>query len=102
MRPQIDRFRSYSILDQRTDNSKQEVTDKSPPLGDDSQYLLAAIIESSDDVIISKNLEGIITSWNTSAQRVFGYTADEIVGQSILRLVPEELHFEEFEILAKI
>jgi PAS domain S-box-containing protein len=89
-------------LDQRTDNSKQEVTDKSPPLGDDSQYLLAAIIESSDDVIISKNLEGIITSWNTSAQRVFGYTADEIVGQSILRLVPEELHFEEFEILAKI
>ena len=86
-------------MNQRTDKSKKGETDD---LGDYSRYLLAAIINSSDDVIISKNLDGIITTWNDAARRVFGYTADEIVGQSILRLIPRELHYEEFEILAKI
>ena len=49
---------------------------------------LAAIVESSDDAIVGKNLEGIVTSWNTGAERVFGYTASEMVGQSILRHYP--------------
>jgi len=89
-------------LDQPTDKSPQAVTDGSATFEDSSRYLLAAIIESSDDAIISKNMQGIITSWNNAAQRVFGYTADEIVGQPILRLIPEELHSEEFEIIKKI
>ena len=91
--------RSYLILNQPTDNSTRGKTDDS---GDLSSYLLASIIDSSDDAIISKNLDGVITSWNEAARRIFGYTADEIVGQPILRLIPEELHSEEFEILAKI
>jgi PAS domain S-box-containing protein len=56
---------------------------------------LAAIVESSDEVIISKNLDGIVTSWNTAASRVFGYEAAEMIGQSILKIIPEELHPEE-------
>jgi PAS domain S-box-containing protein len=63
---------------------------------------LAAIVESSDDAIISKDLDGIITSWNKGAERIFGYTAGEIVGSSILRLIPDDRHHEEGEILAKI
>lgn len=63
---------------------------------------LAAIIESSDDAIISKNLDGIITSWNKSAQRIFGYKSDEIVGKSILTLIPDDRKEEEPLILARL
>ncbi|MFN6962653.1 MAG: ATP-binding protein [Pyrinomonadaceae bacterium] len=63
---------------------------------------LAAIIESADDAIISKTLDGIITSWNGAAQRIFGYSAEEIVGKPILTLIPAELHSEEDVILANI
>src|ERR1700741_5262745 len=68
----------------------------------DAAELLAAIIVSSDEVIISKNLDGIITTWNEGARRVFGYSAKEIVGQSILVLIPEDLRHEEDHILAKV
>ena len=71
-------------------------------LPEDVQSFLAAMIESSDDAIISKDLNGIITSWNEGAHRVFGYTSSEIVGQSILKLIPPELHREEEQILAKL
>ncbi|MBB5064528.1 PAS domain S-box protein [Granulicella mallensis] len=63
---------------------------------------LAAIVASSDDVILSKNLNGIITSWNDAAVRVFGYSADEIVGTSILKLIPEELYSDEKTIIEHI
>jgi PAS domain S-box-containing protein len=67
------------------------------------QYeLLAAIVESSHDAIISKNLESRITSWNRGAQLVFGYTAEEMIGESVLKLIPVERHIEEVDILDRI
>jgi PAS domain S-box-containing protein len=66
------------------------------------RFHLAAIVDSSDDPIISKDLNGIITSWNEAAARVFGYRADEIIGQSILRIFPPDLYHEEEEILRKL
>ncbi len=64
--------------------------------------MLAAIIDSSDDAIVSKDLTGIVTSWNKSAERIFGYTAAEMIGHPILLLLPNERRDEEIEILAKI
>lgn len=64
--------------------------------------LLAAIVGSSDDAIVSKSLDGIITSWNASAERIFGYTADEAIGKPILIVVPPERRNEEPEILGRI
>ena len=63
---------------------------------------LASIVEFSDDPIISKTLDGIITSWNRSAETMFGFTAVEAVGQHISLIVPEELRSEEAEILARL
>jgi PAS domain S-box-containing protein len=63
---------------------------------------LAAIVASSDDAIIGKDLDGVVTSWNRGAQRVFGYTAAEMVGTPILRLIPADRQDEELLILAKV
>lgn len=63
---------------------------------------LAAIIESSDDAIVSKNLQGVIQSWNASAERIFGWTAAEAVGKSITIIIPPDRLHEETEILSRI
>jgi PAS domain S-box-containing protein len=63
---------------------------------------LASIVESSDDAIVSKNLDGIITSWNRGAERVFGYSAGEAIGQPITIVIPEDRQSEEREILTGI
>lgn len=63
---------------------------------------LAAIVESSEDAILGKSLDGIITSWNAGAQRLFGYSAAEIVGRSVMMLVPPERAEEEAQILERV
>ena len=79
---------------------KDQIDDlKSPEL---APYWLAALIESADDAIISKTLEGIITSWNKGAERIFGYTADEVIGKSVTILIPEGHLDEEPTILARL
>jgi PAS domain S-box-containing protein len=68
----------------------------------DAERWLAAIVESSDDAIIGKTLDGIITSWNAGAQRIFGYCADEVIGKPITILMPQNLWHEETEILKRL
>jgi PAS domain S-box-containing protein len=70
----------------RSDDSERQV--------EDVRRWLAAIVDSSDDVIISKTLDGVILSWNLAAQRLFGYSEQEAVGQPITIIIPPELHDE--------
>ena len=82
------------------DRQQDEITDlRSPEL---APYWLAALIESADDAIISKTLDGVITSWNNGAQRIFGYTAEEAVGKSVTMLIPPDHIDEEPAILARL
>jgi PAS domain S-box-containing protein len=64
--------------------------------------LYGAIVDWSDDAIISKNLEGIVMSWNKAAERIFGHSAEEMIGQSILKIIPADRKDEEMQILARI
>jgi PAS domain S-box-containing protein len=63
---------------------------------------LAAIVDSAEDAIVSKTLDGIVLSWNAGAARIFGYEAEEVIGRPITMLIPPELHHEEAQILAQI
>jgi PAS domain S-box-containing protein len=73
-----------------------------PKQAEEITGLLAAIVASSDDAIISKNLDGIITSWNNSAKRIFGYTPEEAIGRHITLIIPPERLAEESDILGRI
>lgn len=69
---------------------------------DSVAYRFAAIVESSQDAIISKSVDGIIDSWNAAAERMFGYRAEDVIGQNILLLIPQDRHQEEAQILRRI
>jgi len=71
-------------------------------ISDETEQRLAAVVESSDDAILTKDLNGVITSWNRGAQQLFGYTADEAIGQPVQMLIPVDRHDEEPGILGRI
>jgi len=77
-----------------------DITDRKR--AEEASLHLAAIVQSADDAIIGKDLNGIVTSWNRAAENIFGYRAEEIVGRSIVLIIPAELHDQEPAILAKI
>ena len=81
------------------DGSVFETDLKSPEL---APYWLTALIESADDAIISKTLEGIITSWNQGAERIFGFTAEEAIGKPVTIIIPPDHIDEEPAILARL
>jgi two-component system sensor histidine kinase UhpB len=88
-----------------TDEITQSILDELPLLrlqADKAVGLLAAIVDSSDDAIVSKTLEGVITSWNAGAERLFGYTAKEAIGQHISIIIPLDRRDEETIILARL
>jgi PAS domain S-box-containing protein len=70
--------------------------------GEEAQAILGAIVDAADDAIVSKTLDGVIRSWNTGAERLFGYTAAEAIGRSITMIIPPELHQEERAILSRL
>lgn len=71
-------------------------------IADERSAKLAAIVESSDDAIIGKDLEGVVTAWNRGAEQIFGFKEEEIVGHSVLKLIPEDLQHEEPVILGRL
>jgi PAS domain S-box-containing protein len=78
----------------------RDISDKKR--ADESRFRLSAVVDSADDAIISKDLNGIVRTWNKGASRIFGYGAEEMIGQSILKLIPNELRHEEEQILRKL
>jgi len=85
-----------------TELGQREETEKRLRVSEEALYRLAAIVESSDDAIVSKTLDGIITSWNAAAEHLFGYNAEEAIGKHITLIIPPELHEEEVEIIANL
>jgi len=104
---QDDQLRQITLLQQKAKALEHEIARRIEveSLLIDSAVVknrLAAIVDSSDDAIISKTLEGTITSWNGGAERIFGYTAEEVIGKPKTIVFPPELYHEEDEILAKL
>jgi PAS domain S-box-containing protein len=93
--------KSLSISIEQLDSAGRDLA-LSNERADRTNFRLAAIIESSDDAIISKSLDGTITSWNAGAERIFGYSAAEAIGQSMRMLLPPDRLVEEVDILRRI
>jgi PAS domain S-box-containing protein len=81
-------------------NFFRDITEKKQ--GKQATDLLAAIVDCSDDAIISKNIDGVVTSWNKGAERIFGYSAEEAVGQNITLIIPQDRLEEETNILERL
>ncbi|MBR0749034.1 PAS domain S-box protein [Bradyrhizobium japonicum] len=81
-------------------NCFQDITERKS--GEEAALRLAAIVESSDDAIVSKDLDGTVRSWNGGAQRIFGYLAEEVIGKPITILIPPDRHNEEAVILERL
>jgi PAS domain S-box-containing protein len=95
-----ERIRQVALLQQKAKALETEVAERQQ--AEKATRMLAAIVESCDDAIVSKDLNGIVTSWNPSAERMFGYQAEEIIGKPINLIIPEELQPDEDMILGKI
>ena len=93
-------LRALALLEQKARSLEIEIEKRKG--FEDRSRLFASIVEHSDDAIASKDLNGIITSWNAGAQRIFGYTPEEIVGRPVTILIPPELQHEEPGILARL
>jgi PAS domain S-box-containing protein len=96
---------AFSVADSRGDvlyhvGIKRDISDRKRM--EEAALHLSAIVESSDDAIASKTLEGIVVSWNPGAERIFGYTASEIIGRSIRTIIPQDRQQEEDEVLRRI
>ena len=89
----IDNSALHSALQKELERANQ---------GQEANRRLALVVQSSDDAIVSKDLNGTIMSWNAGAQRIFGYAAEEVIGKSITILIPIDRRNEEVEILSKI
>ena len=81
-------------------NMLMDITDRKQI--ESSAHLLAAVVESSDDAIVSKDLNGIVASWNRGAERLFGYTAEEMIGKSITIVIPSDRLHEEADVLGRV
>jgi len=95
-------FSNNLVLEANRDMTKRMEIDVALRESEQRLRWLASLVESSDDAIVSKNLDGVITSWNSGAERVFGYSAGEAIGQPITLVIPEDRQSEEREILTRI
>lgn len=95
-----ERLREIALLQQKANSLEIEL--EARKRAEVAAKQLAAIVESSDDAIIFKDLNGIIQTWNKGAERIFGYNADEVIGKPVLILIPPEYRGEEPDILARL
>lgn len=94
------RTRAFALLQRKARALETEVAERKT--AQERLWMLAAIVESSDDAILSKDLDGIVTSWNSAAERMYGYKAEEMIGQSVALIFPPEGQEEFEEIMARL
>jgi PAS domain S-box-containing protein len=99
----LERFSTLQVVDDRQVGRVWGFRDLTEERrAEEARLRLAAVVDSSDDAIVSKSLEGIIRTWNSGAERIFGYTADEVIGKPITILLPPQRAGEEEQILSRL